>query len=143
MSGDDPSGEMTLAFSLSAVDRLDDPAAAFEDARAWSRHVGVVDNDPEAVAAAVDADGLPQDFEMAPEDDVWLALERIRAATATPRHVYVGATDEDRRVATRLGWEFRHVTEAAEKAGWRLPEEESRDGILTRLRAWLPVADED
>ena len=146
MNGGDATGGMTLAFSLSAVERLDDPASAFDDAREWSRHVGVVDDDPETVASTVAGHGLPHAFEMAEDDDIWLALERIRAATATPRHVYVGTTAEHRRVATELGWEYVPVTEAAEKAGWRLDGERSADGPVTRLRralgALLPPFDD-
>ena len=133
----DVTGEMTLAFSLAALDQLADPASAFEDARDWSSHVGVVDTEPEDVASAVADHDLPQAFEMAEDDDIWLALERIRATTATQRHVYVGATAEHRRVATELGWEYVPVTEAAAKAGWRLDTDPSGAGPFTRLRERL------
>lgn len=121
---------MTLAFSLPAVRQLAHPAAAFEDARAWSQAVGIVDNDVEAIETFVATHELPQDYEVG-DADKWLALERIRAETPTPRHVYVGGTDEDRRVASRLGWEFVPVAEAADKAGWNL--DETDDGVLSRL----------
>ena len=129
-------GEVTLAFSLSAVERLADPAAAFADAGEWSRYVGVVDDDREAVAAVVDEHALRQDFEVG-DRDKWLALEEVGLATDTPRHVYVGAGVEDRRVATHLGWEFRHVTDAAEKAGWELADPTGESGALDRLLGWL------
>ncbi|WP_049980454.1 DUF7124 domain-containing protein [Halolamina rubra] len=136
MNGSDAGGEMTLAFSLAAVERLADPAAAFADADAWSRQLGVVDNDRDAVGTAVAEHDLRQDFDLG-KDDVWLAMERIRASTAAPRHVYVGETAENRRVATELGWEFVHVTDAAEKAGWRLDAESSGSGPIARLRERL------
>jgi hypothetical protein len=127
----DGTGELTLAFSRSAVERLDDPGAAFADAGRWSRFVGVVDGDREAVAETVATHDLRQDFDLG-DRDVWLALEEIRETTHTPRHVYVGTTPEDRRVATQLGWEYLPVTEAAEKAGWTLADEGS-GGVVARV----------
>ena len=44
-------GEMTLVFTLAAIERFADPAAVFEEAREWSRYVGIVDNDTDAVDA--------------------------------------------------------------------------------------------
>lgn len=135
---DSARGEMTLAFSLSAVRRLADPAAAFDDATAWSRYVGVVDNDADAVAAFVEENGLRQDYDVG-DRDKWLAMEEVGQATDTPRHVYVGETVEDRRVATHLGWEFRDVADAAEKAGWELADERSDGaGLLGSLAERLP-----
>lgn len=135
--GTDGGGGMTLAFSLSAIERLEDPVAAFEDARNWSRFVGVVDDDVERIERTVAEHGLRQDFD--PGDrDRWLAMETIREGTHTPRHVYVGTTEEDRRVATRLGWEFVHVTEAAEKADWTLAGEGSEGGVVARLLRAVP-----
>jgi hypothetical protein len=133
--GDDRRGGMTLAFSLAAIERLADPAAAFEDAGRWSGFVGVVDDDREAVERTVAERGLRQDFD--PGDrDRWLALQAIREATHAPRYVYVGATGEDRRVAVQLGWEYVPVTEAAGKADWALADEGPDGGLLARfLRA--------
>ena len=134
--GDSGGGELTLAFSLPAIERLDDPAAAFEDAGNWSRYVGVVDDDREAVAGTVTRLDLRQDFDLG-DRDRWLAMEGIRESTHTPRHVYVGASERDRQVATRLGWEFVHVTEAAEKADWALARHggDRERGLLARLLA--------
>ncbi|MFB6156109.1 MAG: hypothetical protein ABEJ22_09450 [Haloferacaceae archaeon] len=137
VDGASGSGELTLAFSLSAIGRLEDPAAAFEEARRWSRFVGVVDNDTDEVERTVEEYGLRQDFDLGGRDK-WLAMEEIRAATDTPRHVYVGETPEDRRVATQLGWEFVPTTEAAEKAGWTLSSGDSGGGIVARFLRALP-----
>lgn len=112
---------LTLAFSLSAIERLDDPREVFDDARRWSEHVGVVDQDAEAVEAVVESHGVRQDFDLG-DRDIWLNMQGILQSTQTPRHVYVGSSAEDRRVATQLGWEFVSVTEAAEKAGWALAD---------------------
>ena len=132
----DGGGTMTLAFSVSAIERLADPRSAFEDARAWTEYVGVVDDDRDEVARVVEAYDLRQDFDLG-DRDRWLAMEGIRETTRTPRHVYVGSTDRDRRVATQLDWEFVSVGEAAEKAGWTLSGEEPDGGLVARLRRLL------
>jgi len=131
-NGQRPDGRMTLAVELAAAERLADPAAAFADAREWSRYVVVVGNDAGAVSEFVAAHDLRQDLDLAGRDK-WLALSEIRQSTDTDRHVFVGAGPEDRRIADHTGWEFRHVTEAAEKAEWPLGDDEG--GILGRIRA--------
>lgn len=130
-NGQHPDGRTTLAVELAAAERLADPAAAFADAREWSRYVVVVGNDTDAVSGFVAAHDLRQDVDLAGRDK-WLVLSEIRQNTDTERHVFVGAGPEDRRIAEHTGWEFRHVTEAAEKAGWPLGSEDG--GILARIR---------
>jgi len=133
------SGEMTLAFALAAIERFDDPATVFAEAREWSRSVGIVANDADAVAAFVAEYDLQQDFDVG-EADKWLAMERIHESTATPRHVFVGASVEDRRIADHLDWEYRTPEEVAEKAGWVLGGDDSGgdSGLVARLRGILP-----
>ncbi|WP_435101515.1 DUF7124 domain-containing protein [Halarchaeum sp. P4] len=121
ITGASGEGEMTLAFSLAAVERLADPKAALEDAQSWSRHVGVVDHDRKGVRAAVAEFDLPQDYDL-DDLDIWLALEEIRDDGDTERYVYVGTDEDDRRPADFLDWEFRLVEDAAEKAGWDLSD---------------------
>jgi hypothetical protein len=128
---------VTLALSLGAFDRVADPEAVFADARGWSRYVGVVDNDTDAVAARVDEHGLEGDFDLG-DRDKWLALSDLHRATDTPRHVFVGVTD-DELAARNTGWEFVPVAEAAEKAGWALEDErDGGAGLLAGVRRRLP-----
>lgn len=140
--GSDADGEMTLVFTLSAVRSLADPAAAFADARRWSAHVGVVANDTSAVDDFLDRHGLENDYALR-DWDKWGTLADIREATDTPRHVFVGTSREDRRLADTVGWEFRTVREAAEKADWALgtPDGPERggdeSGLLDRIRRAL------
>jgi hypothetical protein len=130
--GNARSGEMTLVFTLAAIQKFAEPATVFEEARAWSRYVGIVDNDAEAVAAFVEAHGVQPDFD--PGDaDKWLAMEEIRGLTDTPRHVFVGTSMEDRRIADQLAWEYRQVEEVADRADWALAREEDADGPVGRL----------
>lgn len=132
-------GDLTLAVTPSAVDRLADPATALGEAREWSHYVGVLGNRPSEVAATVEDHDLRQDFELG-DRDIWLAAQDVRAAADTPRYVLVGTTDEHRRVADHVGWEFLHVTEAAEKAGWELSDgrSSSETGLVERFVAALP-----
>lgn len=131
----DGDGEMTLVFELAAVREFADPSRVFADAREWSRYVGVVGNDRAAVAAFVDAHDLRQDLEVG-DRDTWLAMAAIREATDTERHVFVGTTADDRRLADHLGWEFRSPGDVAAAAGW---ERESGDvgAGSARFLAWL------
>ncbi|MBP1922917.1 hypothetical protein J2751_001933 [Halorubrum alkaliphilum] len=138
-SSEDRKGELTLLFTLSAARTLADPAGAFEDARRWSRYVGVIANDTDAVDEFVRRHGIENDFELR-EWDKWGTTEAIREATGTPRHVFVGTSREDRRLADATEWEFRTVADAAEKAGWELGEPGRRHesgGIIDRIRGVL------
>lgn len=138
-SNENREGELTLLFSLSAARSLSDPAAAFEDARRWSRYVGVIANDTDAVDEFVRRHGIENDFELRAWDK-WGTTEAIREATETPRHVFVGASREDRRLADATEWEFRTITDAAEKAGWELGDPgrgHEATGVIGRLRRLL------
>jgi hypothetical protein len=136
LDSDTGTDELTLAFSLSAFEKLDDPKAVFEDAENWSRSIGLVDDDTERIERIVAEYDLRQDFEIQ-DRDKWFVLEEICETTPTPRHVYVGASDEDMRVSTLFCWEYVRVTEAAKKAGWTISESESRQPIVARLLAPL------
>lgn len=133
----DESKEMTLGFELSAFKEFARPNDVIADARAWSRYVGLVANDTDAVTTYVNEHGLQQDFDL--EDaDKWLALERIREGTDTDRYVFVGLTPDDQLAAEQTGWEFVTVHEVAEKAGWVLEEQAKQEaGILNQLRTRL------
>ncbi|PSP95523.1 hypothetical protein BRC78_00645 [Halobacteriales archaeon QH_8_68_33] len=106
--------------------------ARFQEAREWSRYVGIVDNDTDAVDAFGESHGVRPDFDQG-EADKWLAMEEIRGTTDTPRHVFVGTSVEDRRIADHLGWEYRDPETVAEKADWDLANEEEPEGLVDRL----------
>ncbi len=115
----DRSGELTLAVSLDAARSMADPAAVVDDAERWSRYVGLVDDDTEAVAAFAREYGIDDDFAL-DDRDVWRSMADVHDAADTPRHVFIGAGPEHRRIADQVGWEYLTVREAAEKAGWEL-----------------------
>jgi hypothetical protein len=134
MSVDTDTAGITLAFSLAAIDRLADPSAVFADATAWSRSIGIVDGDTELIQEIVTEYDLRQDYDVEGRDK-WFVLEEICETTETPRHVYIGASDEDMRVSTLFCWEYVRVTEAADKAGWTLTEPQAAGGLIARLLA--------
>ncbi|QLH79540.1 hypothetical protein HZS55_20580 [Halosimplex rubrum] len=133
----DRSSEMTLAFELAAIEQFADPKRVFADAREWSRYVGVVANDTDAVVEFVADHDLAQDFELG-DRDIWLTMEGIRESSDAPRHVFVGTTPEDRRIADATGWEYRTPAEVADAAGWSLGGDDGGPGsagsdLLARL----------
>ncbi|QKY17472.1 hypothetical protein [Halorubrum sp. CBA1229] len=135
---DDPatrSGELTLVLSLGAARRLADPAAAFAEARRWSRYVGIVANDADAVERFVRDRGVENDYALR-NWDKWGTLGDIHDEATTPRHVFVGTSPSDRRVATHVGFEYRSIREAAERADWELsePGASEESGFIERLR---------
>jgi len=138
MNHDTDTGEVTLAFSLPAIERLEDPKAAFEDAQNWSRSIGLIDADTDRIERIVAEYDLRQDFDIQGRDK-WFVLEEICETMPTRRHVYVGASDEDMRVSTLFCWEYVHVSKAAERADWKVSETRSDPGIVARLLA--PVRD--
>jgi len=134
MNGNTDTDELTLAFSLSAIEKLEDPSTVFEDAEHWSRSIGLVDDDIGRIERTVAEYDLRQDFDVAGRDK-WFVLEEICETTSTPRHVYVGASDEDMRVSTLFCWEYIRVTEAAEKADWTLSDDPNGvSRLLTTIR---------
>lgn len=122
------SGEMTLAFSLAALERLEDPERVFADAREWSTHVGVVSDRPQHVAMKFTRDHqLPKHFLPRPGGEKRRTLEDVRSVSSeyetTDRYVFVGTSEEDRTHADATGWEYVPLEEAAEAAGWELAPE--------------------
>ncbi len=125
------SGEMTLAFELSALERLAEPGAVFDDARRWSKYVGVVSDKPTYVVTNFTRKNrIRQDFFSGPKGK-GESLESVREQFDTDRHVFVGTTDEDRDLADDHEWEFLDVTEAAEAAEWQLADEADEDDDAT------------
>lgn len=126
-------GEVTLAFTLDALEEFAHPRAVFADARRWSRHVGVVGDDPTAVSAYVERHGLQQDYELG-TFEIYSVLSKLKWEADTDRYVLVGSNEEDEALADYVGWEYVPVQDAAEAAGWLLAEDA---GILERVRMHL------
>jgi hypothetical protein len=134
-----PQGEMALAFDLSALRALADPAAAVDDAREWALMVGVVSDAPESTVSAYAREHrIRRDF-FPGERDARESLVYVRQAFDAPRYVYVGTDASHRGAATAAGWEYLPVEEAAEKAGWTLANEDGTGSAsaLDRLKRRL------
>ncbi len=114
---------MTLAFELEALKGLADPNAVFNDARQWTKYVGVVSEKPTYVVTNFTRkQRIRQDFFSGPRG-VKESLENVKRQFDTDRHVFVGTSDDDEAVAEETGWEFLPVEDAAEAAGWEIAEE--------------------
>jgi len=118
------STDMTLAFELKALKTLADPNAVFNNARQWTEYVGVVSEKPTYVVTNFTRKHrVRQDFFSGPRG-VEESLENIAQQFDTDRHVFVGVDDEDETLADATGWEFLHVEDAADAAGWTLTTDE-------------------
>ena len=116
------SGDMTLAFELEALSRLSDPQATFEDARNWTRYVGVVSDEPTYVVTNFTRKHrIRQDFFSGPRGKRE-SLERVGEQFDTERHVLVGTSEADGELAEAIDWEYLAIEDAAEAAGWSLDE---------------------
>ncbi|MFC7167598.1 DUF7124 domain-containing protein [Halospeciosus flavus] len=127
MSMSGGSGDMTLAFELSALQSLAKPGTAFADARQWTEYVGVVSDEPTYVVTNFTRKRrIRQDFFSGPKGKRE-SLSSVKQQFDTERHVFVGTDEEDEELAEQVGWEFLDVEDAAEAAGWELgsPEESS------------------
>lgn len=122
---------LTLAFDLSALRRLADPAAAFHDAEAWSEAVGIVSEKPAHVVSKFARDhALQQDFEPDPAP-VPEMLAHVREHYGDVRCVYVGTAEGHREIAASVEWEYIDVTEAADAAGWSVTEAPATESTRT------------
>ena len=119
------SGDMTLAFELSALEALSDPTDVFSGARRWTEYVGVISEKPTYVVTNFTRKNrIRQDFFSGPRGRRE-SLENVKKQFDTERHVFVGTDDEDEKLAEELEWEYLPVDEAAAAAGWTLGESET------------------
>ncbi|MFB6354065.1 MAG: hypothetical protein ABEJ92_08270 [Halobacteriales archaeon] len=118
---------MTLAFELSALRALADPAEAVADARQWTEYLGIVSDEPTyAVTNFARKRRIRQDFFSGPKDK-GESLAAVREQFDTDRHVFVGTSDADAALAAEHGWEYQPVEDAADAAGWALATDEQAD----------------
>lgn len=121
MAGDE--GSLTLAFELSALERMADPETVILDARQWSTYVGIISDKPTfAVTKFAREHRIRQDFFSGPRGREE-SLEQIKTQFDTDRHVFVGTESADAELADRVEWEYLSVEEAAAAAEWGLAGE--------------------
>jgi hypothetical protein len=129
------SSDMTLAFSLEALHRLADPRAAIDDARGWSEYVGAVSATPNGALSFTRERRIRLDFFSGTRPPAE-TLYAVKGNYRTERYVLVGV-DGQAELAESRHWEFQHVEDAAERAGWELGEGPAEDdggtGLVTGL----------
>jgi len=115
-----PSDDLTLAFSLQALEKLARPKRAFEDAATWTSYVGIVSSESSFVERRrVREAGYQQDFLSGPRS-IEEALSSIRSHFETDRYVFIGTDETDGIAETVPEWTFQSVTDAATAADWQL-----------------------
>jgi hypothetical protein len=125
MDGGSDSGEMTLAFELDALETLASPNVVFNDARQWTKYVGVVSEKPTYVVTNFTRKHrVRQDFFSGPRG-VAESLENVADQFDTDRHVFIGTSEDDEEIAKETGWEYLPLQQAAEAAEWELADDES------------------
>ncbi|GAB3681340.1 hypothetical protein GCM10028857_05410 [Salinarchaeum chitinilyticum] len=131
------SSDMTLAFSLEALQRLEDPRGSIDDAREWSEYVGALSATPNGALSFTRERRIRLDFFSGTRPPAE-TLYAVKGNYRTERHVLVGV-DGQAELADRRNWEFQHVEDAAERADWELqaPDDAAAGqsgGVLGRLR---------
>lgn len=139
MQGSGGSSDMTLAFELSALERLANPGEVFDGARRWSTYVGVVSDEPTYVVTNFTRKNrIRQDFFSGPRGKEE-SLDSVQGQFDTERYVLISANDDDRALADRVGWEFLPVEEAAQAAEWELGDsDDEEDGEDSEVREDWP-----
>jgi hypothetical protein len=118
--------DMTMAITYKAVQRLEDPSGALNEARGWTDWIGIVGKVPTPQINKfqrehqVDADFFNGSGTGPGER---LASIDRNSMFFAERMVVVGVAGEDEPIAATADWEFVALSDAAEKAGWRLSEE--------------------
>lgn len=117
---------LMLAFEFTALEALQNPATAFEDARTWSTSVGVATEQPVSrVVNELRALGIyREDFLCRLDSPARLA--RIETEIDADRTLLVSRNAESTSAIPKSGWACLTVDEAADKAGWELATGASR-----------------
>lgn len=119
---DEETNDLTTAFTLAALKKLDNPAGVVSEARSWSDWVGVVGNvDAPTMNTFLRRNTVDIDF-FNGAGSAENRLQRISAdasAFHSNRLVLVG-TAEQTEMAAVEGWEFQDLEETAAEAGWDL-----------------------
>ena len=124
---DPGSSDMTLAFELEALKQLADPNAVINDARQWTKYLGVVSEKPTYVVTNFTRKHrIRQDFFSGPRG-VKESLENVKGQFDTERYVLVGNSEDVEEIAADVEWEYLPLSDAAEAADWELAGEQGDD----------------
>ena len=121
MNGD---SDMTLAFELEALKQLANPSEVFEDARGWSKYVGVISGEPTYVVTNYTRNNrIRQDFFSGPRGREE-SLQSVKLQFESERYVFIGTSEADETLAEDVEWEYLPIEAAAEAAEWTIAEEQ-------------------
>lgn len=114
--------DMTMALTYDAIRRVEDPQYVIADARGWADWIGIVGDVSTPVIQQFQRNaGIDVDFfggsDTGPAER--LADVDRRSMFYAERMVVVGPED-DAWIADAADWEFIPLTEAADKADWKL-----------------------
>ncbi|MDR5672756.1 Uncharacterized protein AArcCO_0006 [Halalkaliarchaeum sp. AArc-CO] len=124
---DPGSSDMTLAFELEALKELADPNAVINDARQWTKYLGVVSEKPTYVVTNFTRKHrIRQDFFSGPRG-VTESLENVKDQFDTERYVLVGNSEDAEEIAENVGWEYLPLSDAAEAADWQIAADDGND----------------
>ena len=124
---DPGSSDMTLAFELEALKELADPNAVINDARQWTKYLGVVSEKPTYVVTNFTRKHrIRQDFFSGPRG-VKESLENVKDQFDTERYVLVGNSEDTEEIAENVGWEYLPLFDAAEAAEWQIADDDGND----------------
>lgn len=117
---------ITVAFTLTALERLRDPGAVFDQTRNWARSVGLVSDRPmHAQTGFARKHGIDYGFHSGPRDLLdSLPVIRGRPEHAADRYLLIGV-DTDPDAARAAGWEYLTIEDAAEATGWQLVDDDA------------------
>lgn len=115
--------DMTLAFTLDAIRRFDDPARVLADANQWADWIGIVGDAEAHVINKFQRDHtLDVDFFNGAGTSPVDRLESIgpHSMFYAERMVLVGLPGSDEDIAVAANWEFVPLETAASEADWSL-----------------------
>lgn len=117
---------VTVAFTLEALERVQDPESVFEQTSGWATSVGIVSDRPmHAQTSFARTNGLDYGFHSGPRSlRESLPVIGSRPEQAADRYLLIG-TQGDEAAVRGMPWEFLTVEEAADAAGWILKSEDS------------------
>ena len=129
MDNPDQRETTTVAFELAALERVLNPAAAFDQTTGWARAVGLVSDRPIHVVTHKAREwGIDYSFTSGPRD----MLDSLVAIRGQPEHeadryLLIGRGDSNPEQIRQRGWAYLPIDEAAIAAGWTLRESNRSD----------------
>lgn len=120
--------QVTVAFSIEALEQVRSPARVMDQTKGWARSVGLVSDRPmHAQTGFARTHGFDYSFHSGPRD----LLESLPSIMGQPEHradryLLIGANQPPDTIE-QLGWAYLPIEEAARAADWTLAENDEDD----------------